>query len=214
MTDLYPARLPNREQRTQMILLRAESQRAHLAACQAEDRGVGRPRRTDADPVLLGRRHDPDRRGERPTPRARELTSHGSAPAAMVGAPPRAIRTTRTNDERETTMSTTEVRSTYQHRPAYRYIRAADRLPTNDANVDSLAPVRLFNPTGIGTWWIASYNPDEQTAWGVADIHEREAGAIWIPELVEFRGRFNLPIERDLHYRPVTVAEILAGGGA
>jgi hypothetical protein len=64
--------------------------------------------------------------------------------------------------------------------------------------------VRLFNPTGIGTWWIAAYDPDTHIAWGVAELHERETGPFSMDELTEFRGRFGLSIERDLHYRPAT----------
>lgn len=110
----------------------------------------------------------------------------------------------------------TEVASTYQRRPAYRYLRATDRLPVSVPDAASLdeitAKVRLFNPTGIGTWWIAAYDPETGVAWGVAELSgEREVGAIWMPELVEYRGRFGLPIERDLHYTPGTIAEILGG---
>lgn len=108
----------------------------------------------------------------------------------------------------------TEVTSTFQRRPAYRYIRAADRLPTyadlGDRTADDItAPVRLFNPTGIGTWYIAAYDPDTMIAWGVADIHCRELGSFSMQELLDFRGRFNLPIERDLHYRPTSLATLL-----
>lgn len=107
------------------------------------------------------------------------------------------------------------VTSPFQRTPAYRYIRDADRLPTDvpdDVPVDEIvAKVRLFNPTGIGTWWIAAYDPETGNAWGVAELHERECGAIWMPELVEFRGQFGLPIERDLHWRPATVGAILRG---
>ena len=108
-----------------------------------------------------------------------------------------------------------EVTSTFQRRPAYRYIRRTDWLPTyaklEDLSFEQIVcKVKLFNPTGIGTWWLAAYDPDSQTAWGVADLHEREVGSIWSPEILAFRGRFGLPIERDLHYRPVTVAALLA----
>jgi hypothetical protein len=115
------------------------------------------------------------------------------------------------------TTNTTEVRSTFQNLPAYRYIRKTDKLPTM-VNLDTplaetVAKVRLFNPTGIGTWWIASYDPDTGIAYGVADLHEREVGDFYIPELVDFRGRMGLPIERDLYYTPVSLAAVLAGGG-
>jgi Protein of unknown function (DUF2958) len=108
--------------------------------------------------------------------------------------------------------------STFQRRPAYRYIRAADRLPTIDEigsrGLDEVAcPIKLFNPTGRGSWFIAAYDPETRLAWGVADIYEREAGPIDMAELVDFRGRFGLPIERDLHYSPQTVTELLRGSG-
>lgn len=39
MTDFYPARLPDREQRARLGVLRDEAQRAWVAGCVAEDRG-------------------------------------------------------------------------------------------------------------------------------------------------------------------------------
>ncbi len=109
-----------------------------------------------------------------------------------------------------------EVTSTFQKRPAYRYIRNADKLPKDAPHLPAekiICKVRLFNPTGTGTWWLASYDPGTGIAYGVADVLEREAGDIYIPELVEYRDRrFGLPIERDLHYTPQAMAAILAGG--
>jgi Protein of unknown function (DUF2958) len=112
----------------------------------------------------------------------------------------------------------TEVTSSFQRRPAYRYIRRTDKLPTYDQLGETpaseiVAHVRLFNPTGIGTWWIASYDPDTRIAYGVAELHEWEAGSFGIDELVDFRGLFGLPLERDLHYQPVTLEQVLNGEG-
>jgi DUF2958 family protein len=110
-----------------------------------------------------------------------------------------------------------EVTSTFQRRPAYRYIRHADRLPTYaelaDAGFDDIVcTVKLFNPTGAGTWWLAAYDCDTHIAWGVAEIVEREVGSFGMDELVAFRGLMGLPIERDLHYRPQTITALLEGG--
>lgn len=110
-------------------------------------------------------------------------------------------------------MSDLEV-STFQRRPAYRYLRSADKLPTYAELVDVpfeqiACKVKLFNPTGIGTWWIAAYDPETRVAWGVADLYEREVGSIGMAELVAHRGVFGLPIERDLYYTPVTIAELI-----
>ena len=117
-----------------------------------------------------------------------------------------------------TTTQSTEVASSFQKRPAYRYIRRTDKLPTIEDIAETpiseiVCRVRLFNPTGIGTWWLAAYDPETGIAFGVADLHEREVGSVYMPELVGFRGRFGLPIERDLYYTPVTIAEVLDGKG-
>jgi hypothetical protein len=95
--------------------------------------------------------------------------------------------------------------STFQKTPAYRYLRASDRLPTIKEVQqldDPIAQVKLFNPTGVGTWFIAAYDPATRIAYGIASTHECEEGDIFMPELVEYRGRFGLPIERDLHWTP------------
>jgi hypothetical protein len=70
--------------------------------------------------------------------------------------------------------------------------------------------VRLFNPTGIGTWWIAAYDPDTEIAWGVAELHCREVGSFSMRELAEYRSPFGFPVERDLHFQPTTIARILS----
>ena len=110
-----------------------------------------------------------------------------------------------------------EVTSSFQQRPCYRYIRAADRMPRY-AEVSGkpfdkiLCRVRLFNPTGAGTWWIAAYDAEDEIAWGAAELQEIEVGSISMRELPEFRGQFGLPIERDLHYRPTSLEAIIAAG--
>lgn len=108
------------------------------------------------------------------------------------------------------------VSSGFQRRPAYRFIRTSDKLPTyselgDRPMMEITAKIRLFNPTGVGTWWIAAYDPEDRIAWGVAELQCREIGSFSMVELVEFRGRIGLPIERDLHYKPVTLAQLLEG---
>jgi len=109
---------------------------------------------------------------------------------------------------------TTEVTSTCRRTPAYRYVRVADRLPIDiDRTKDLfevLLPVRLFNPTGGDTWWLASYNPETRVAFGVAETIERTVGSIDLTELVEYRGFLGLPIERDLHYSVKTMGDVMA----
>jgi Protein of unknown function (DUF2958) len=112
-------------------------------------------------------------------------------------------------------MATTQSRdlecSPFQRRPAYRYIRGTDRLPTPETvGPDPLARVKLFNPTGTGTWYLAAYDPETRVAYGAAHLFDYEMGDISMNELTTFRGRFGLPIERDLHWTPRPLSECQA----
>ena len=99
-------------------------------------------------------------------------------------------------------------RSPFRKGPAYRYLRQSDKLPAlKQTSGDALARVKLFNPTGTGSWYIAEYDPETRIAYGAACIHEFELGYISLGELTAFRGRFGLPIERDLHWQPRPLSE-------
>ena len=99
--------------------------------------------------------------------------------------------------------------STFQKRPAYRYIRATDNLPGLDVQeAIPMARIKLFDPTGSWTWYLAAYDAESRTAFGLADGWEREYGYISMGELVEFRGRFGLPVERDLHWAARPLREL------
>jgi hypothetical protein len=100
-------------------------------------------------------------------------------------------------------MARTDLESSpFQRRPAYRYIRASDGLPVREDRADPIARVKLFNPTGAGTWYLTAYDPETRRASGAAVVHEYELGDFDMAELGAFRGRFGLPIERDLHWAP------------
>ena len=100
-------------------------------------------------------------------------------------------------------------RSTYQARPAYRYIRASDRLPGLDVDeAGPMARIKLFDPTGSWTWYIAAYDPETRTAYGLVDGLNKEYGNISMAEVVAYRGRFGLPIERDLYWQPKPMSQV------
>ena len=97
--------------------------------------------------------------------------------------------------------------SAFQKRPCYRYVRESDHIPTLfgiDAIRDPVAHVKLFNPSGSGSWYIAAYDPESRIAWGMADIWvgEFELGEFDMQELSDYRGPYGLPLERDLHWTP------------
>ena len=68
--------------------------------------------------------------------------------------------------------------------------------------------VKLFNPSGAGTWWITEGDIENGELFGYAKIQEGELGYISLKELQEFRGRFGLGIERDRHYGNHTLKEV------
>jgi len=101
--------------------------------------------------------------------------------------------------------------STFQKRPAYRYIRASDKMPplAEGDDGDGIARIKLFDPTGSWTWYLSEYDPETRRAFGLVHGFEAEYGYIDMAELVAFRGRFGLPIERDLHWTPRPLAECI-----
>lgn len=69
--------------------------------------------------------------------------------------------------------------------------------------------VKLFNPTGIGTWYLTELNPYTNVAFGLAVLHEKEIGAIDFTELENFKGNFGLGIERDKYSKiNITLREL------
>lgn len=107
------------------------------------------------------------------------------------------------------TTSTTQdlERSTFQNKPAYRYIRQSDKMPAIGSE-SPIAKIKLFNPTGAGTWYLSEYDAADRLAYGVADLgYGGELGYMSMEELVSFRGRFGLPLERDLNWTPRPLSE-------
>ena len=77
--------------------------------------------------------------------------------------------------------------------------------------MDKKPVVKLFNPTGTGTWWLWSMD-DDDILFGVCEINCRELGYVALDELTSFKGLMGLPIERDMYYSSdETFDEILNG---
>ena len=76
-----------------------------------------------------------------------------------------------------------------------------------DGTKEFLAVVKLFNPTGVGTWYLSELDPETNVAFGLCEIHEKELGYVSLDELSEFKGQFGLGIERDKYFTPKTLEE-------
>ena len=81
-----------------------------------------------------------------------------------------------------------------------------ERLLANGARrgADHRPVVKLFNPTGAGTWLLSELDPDEpEIAFALADLGMGfpELGEISLREIADYRGPLGLGIERDLHFQ-------------
>ena len=78
---------------------------------------------------------------------------------------------------------------------------------SQDGTKEFSAEVKLFNPTGVGTWYLSELDPETNVAFGLCEIHEKELGYVSLDELSEFKGQFGLGIERDIYFTPKTLEE-------
>lgn len=97
--------------------------------------------------------------------------------------------------------------------PAYRYVRATDKLPkigTTADESDPLFKVKLFSPDGGWYWFISECGTDDDPdlCFGLVKGFETELGYFSLAELREVRGAIGLPIERDIHFKPTRRSEL------
>ena len=92
-----------------------------------------------------------------------------------------------------------------------------DKLITNHNNIkgsgkyNAKAIVKLFNPSGVGTWYLSELDPETNIAFGLCDLGDPEFGYVSIDELSEVRGFMGLGIERDLHFKPTKFDDLMRG---
>ena len=78
----------------------------------------------------------------------------------------------------------------------------------NKQTKDIKIVMKLFNPTGAGTWYLYEKETDD-IYWcfaNLGDIDCAECGTVSMSELMAFRGMFNLGIERDMHFEPLSMS--------
>ena len=69
-----------------------------------------------------------------------------------------------------------------------------------DGSKEFKAVVKLFNPTGIGTWYLSELNPDTNIAFGLSCLHEKELGDVSLEEMQELKLPLGLSIEKDRYF--------------
>tara|TARA_B110000285_G_scaffold133304_1_gene149564 strand:+ start:1258 stop:1563 length:306 start_codon:yes stop_codon:yes gene_type:complete len=73
---------------------------------------------------------------------------------------------------------------------------------------DKKVVVKLFNPNGIGRWWLYSMD-DNGNCFGVGELEYKEYGYVNIHEIQELRTPMGLKIERDQYPTEQTFGEVL-----
>ena len=79
-----------------------------------------------------------------------------------------------------------------------------------DGTKDFKAVVKLFNPTGHGTWYLSELDPETNTAFGLCDLGFPELGYVSLDELSTLKVHMGLGIERDRWFTPKTFEELQA----
>src|ERR1700679_3406338 len=93
-------------------------------------------------------------------------------------------------------------------------LRAAlPKLYRQESNPDPVVHVKYFTPDSDWTWFATEGEPrdDDFLFFGYVCGFEEEWGYFALSELSSAGGNGRLPIERDLHFQPAPLAEVIAG---
>ena len=74
--------------------------------------------------------------------------------------------------------------------------------------LDAQAVVKFFTPDSSWTWYATEFD-GEDLFFGLVAGLETELGYFSLSELEEVRGPLGLPIERDLHFKPTSLDELM-----
>lgn len=75
---------------------------------------------------------------------------------------------------------------------------------------DAIVVTKFFNPVGSWTWYATEYNPEDRCYFGLVVGFETELGYFSRDELESVTLPFGLGIERDLHFREITMSDLKA----
>ena len=89
------------------------------------------------------------------------------------------------------------------------------KLYAQEKNKDPIVHVKFFTPDAGWTWFATEGQAegDDFIFFGYVIGQEREWGYFSLNELSSVRGPFGLSIERDLHFQPAPMSEVLKREG-
>jgi hypothetical protein len=83
-------------------------------------------------------------------------------------------------------------------------------LHSTENEEDPTVQVKFFDPTGSWSWYATEFDGAD-TFFGWVDGMCPELGYFSLRELSDHRGRLGLGIERDLHFSPRPLGEVMVG---
>lgn len=90
--------------------------------------------------------------------------------------------------------------------------KSREKLPALYSNehlgLMAIALVKFFTPDSNWSWYASEFD-GEDLFFGLVDGLETELGYFSLSELQSINGPLGLPIERDLHFEPKTLKELM-----
>jgi hypothetical protein len=83
-----------------------------------------------------------------------------------------------------------------------------DLYSGEEYGLDAKALVKFFTPDSNWSWYVSEFD-GEDIFFGLVSGFEVELGYFSLSELESVKGPMGLPIERDLHYQPKTLQELM-----
>ena len=81
-------------------------------------------------------------------------------------------------------------------------------LGATEREADPLCRVKFFYPDFSWTWYAIEFDGDD-LFFGLVDGFEKELGYFSLRELLSNRGKWGLEIERDFHFTPTPMSELM-----
>jgi len=73
---------------------------------------------------------------------------------------------------------------------------------------EAIAIVKFFSPVGSWTWYATEFDGEDRF-FGLVDGFEKELGYFSLSELESVNLPFGLKIERDVHWRPTALKDLM-----
>ena len=82
-------------------------------------------------------------------------------------------------------------------------------LYATSGDLDPICHVKLFTPDSNWTWYVIEFSQDNNdTLYTYVQGLENELGYSSLSEIESVRGSLNLPVERDLSFKPTPLSQI------